>query len=247
MVKIGMNTRSGQFKAEGSPEQLKAALEYALTELGTDYIDILVLCRVDPSVPIEESARGLKALVDAGKARAIALSEASAENIRKAHAVCPIACIEQEYSIWTRDIEDDILPTCKELGIAVVAYSPLGRGFLTGSVKDQKDIPAGDFRSFGQPRLAGDALVNNVSLLNKLEAIAQRKQCSVGQLSLAWVHAQGSNIFPIPGTTKLPHLAENLKAGHMQLTPQDLKVSFCSRFSCGRFLSACLFQFVPTD
>ena len=150
MVKIGMNTRGGQFQAEGSPEQLRSALDYALTELGTDYVDIVVLCRVDPKVGIEESTRGLKALVDAGLTRAIGLSEASADNIRKAHGVHPIACIEQEYSVWTRDIEDDILPVCRELGIAIVAYSPLGRGFLAGALKDPDALAPDDFRRLGE-------------------------------------------------------------------------------------------------
>jgi aryl-alcohol dehydrogenase-like predicted oxidoreductase len=223
MVKIGMNTRSGQFQAEGSPEQLRSAAEYALKELGTDYIDIVVLCRVDPKVPIEESTRGLKALVDAGIARAIGLSEASAENIRKAHNVHPIACIEQEYSVWTRDIEDDIIPTCRELGIVIVAYSPLGRGFLAGALKNTDSLGADDFRKHGQPRLTGDALATNNALLAALEAVAARKGCSVGQLSLAWVHAQGPDVFPIPGTTTSAHLKENLAAAAISLTPEDLK------------------------
>ncbi len=223
MVKIGMNTRSGQFQAEGSAEQLRSALEYTLKELGTDYIDIVVLCRVDPKAGIEESTRGLKALVEAGLARAIGLSEASADNIRKAHAIHPIACIEQEYSVWTRDIEDDILPACRELGIAVVAYSPLGRGFLAGALKDPAALAPDDFRRHGQPRLTGDALANNNALLAALEAVAARKGCSVGQLSLAWVHAQGPDVFPIPGTTRSAHLKENLAAAAIALTPEDLK------------------------
>ena len=220
MVKIGMNTRSGNFQFEGSPAQLRKATEYALKELGTDYIDIVVLCRVDPAVSIEESTRGLKALVDAGLARAIGLSEASAANIRKAHSVHPIACIEQEYSVWTRDIEDDVLPTCRELGIAIVAYSPLGRGFLAGACKDMDSLGSDDYRKTGQPRLVGDALASNNALLAALEAVAARKGCTVGQLSLAWVHAQGPDVFPIPGTTRVAHLRQNLEAARIALTPR---------------------------
>mmetsp|Transcript_72506 Transcript_72506/g.193759 ORF Transcript_72506/g.193759 Transcript_72506/m.193759 type:complete len:346 (-) Transcript_72506:44-1081(-) len=223
MVKIGANTKSGQFQFEVNAEQLRSATEYALKELGTDYIDIVVLCRVDTKVGIEESARGLKALVDAGLARAVGLSEANAENIRKAHSIVPIACIEQEYSVWTRDIEESILPTCRELGIAVVAYSPLGRGFLTGAVKDPATLPDGDFRKVAQPRLQGEALEHNLGLLAALEAVAARRRCGVGELALAWVHAQGPDVFPIPGTTKAAHLRQNLAAARLALTPADLR------------------------
>jgi len=223
MVKIGANTRSGQFVMEMAPDQLKKCMDYTLKELGTDYVDIVVLCRVSPTVPIEESVAGLKALVEAGQAKAIGLSETSAENLRKAHAVYPISCIEQEWSLWTRDIEEEIVPVCRELGIKIVAYSPLGRGFLCGNIKSKEDLAQGDFRVFGQPRFADGNLEENFKLIQKVQAIAEKKGCSVGQLSLAWVMAQGDDVFPIPGTTKVKHLDENIAAASIKLTADDLK------------------------
>ena len=202
-----------------------ADIDYALKELGVDYIDIVVLCRVSPTVPIEESVRALKAAVDQGKAHHIGLSEASAATIRKAQAVAPIYCIEQEWSLWSRDIEEEIVPTCRELGIKIVAYSPLGRGFLTGTLRSRSDpqFDQYDWRLFGQPKFAEGNMENNLELVDAVGAVAARKGCSVGQLALAWLHAQGSDVIPIPGTTSVAHLDDNLAARAISLTPAELQ------------------------
>mmetsp|Transcript_5520 Transcript_5520/g.5664 ORF Transcript_5520/g.5664 Transcript_5520/m.5664 type:complete len:333 (+) Transcript_5520:1788-2786(+) len=229
MVKVGMDTRCPVEKTGTSwvnradREGLSNDIEYALEQLGVDYIDILVLCRVSPTVPIEESVNTLKSFVDAGKARYIGLSEASAATIRRANAVAPIYCIEQEWSIWSRDIEETILPTCRELGIKIVAYSPLGRGFLAGQIKDLQDnsLDDQDWRKT-QPKLSPENFDSNKLILEGLERIAQRKQCTVGQLSLAWLHAQGDDVIPIPGTTNIHHLHENLDARNIKLSSEDL-------------------------
>lgn len=230
MVKVGMDTRcpvektGSSFVNRTDAAGLRADVEYALETLSVDYIDIAVLCRVSDSVPIEESVQTLKQLVDEGKIRHIGLSEASADTIRRAHAVAPIRYIEQEWSLWTRDIEKDIVPVCAELGIGIVAYSPLGRGFFTGTIRDRDSDAMGatDFRRHMQPRFAEGNIEKNVELLRQVEDVAQRVGCTVGQLSLAWLHAKGKRsgvrVVPIPGTTNPKHLLNNLAARDIALT-----------------------------
>ncbi len=190
------------------------------------YIDLFIVCRQDPKVPIEETMAALKTLVDAGKVRAVGLSEASAAQIRRAHAVLPLAAVEMEYSLFSRDIEADILPTCRELGIAVLAYSPLGRGFLSGKLSAADVAVPGpfmgkDFRAMA-PRFAPDAWDANKALVDKVAALAAAKGCTTAQLALAWVHAQGEDIFPIPGTTKLARLEGNIGAAAVVLSAEEV-------------------------
>eukprot|EP01041_Mallomonas_annulata_P008548 gene8548-17628_t len=229
MVKIGMDTRAPvektgqQWILSGKAESLIADVDYALSELGTDYLDIIVLCRVPLDVPIEEAVLAMKAIVDQGKARRIGLSEASAATIRRAAAVAPIYCIEQEWSLWSRDAEAEVIPTCRELGIKIVAYSPLGRGFLTGSIQSRDDLLPGDFRIYGQPKFAEGNFEKNLKLVEALNLIANRKGCTPGQVALAWVHAQGPDVIPIPGTTSVKHLEENLAARNITFDAVELE------------------------
>ncbi len=210
-------------KMNGDPAYLRADVEFALKTLGTDYIDIIVLCRVPTDTPIEEAVLGMKALVDEGKARHIALSEASAAVIRRAHAVVPLYCIEQEWSLWSRDIEEEIVPTCRELGIKIVAYSPLGRGFLTGTItgRDDPNIDPKDFR-LRSPKYSEANFDANLKLVNAVRSLADRKGCTVGQLALAWLHAQGPDVIPIPGTTSLVHFDQNYAALQIALSREEL-------------------------
>lgn len=230
MVKVAMDTRSGSFVNRGTPDGIREDVEYALRELGVEYIDIIVLCRVPFDVPIEESVAGLKAMVDEGKARAIGLSEASASVIRRAHAVYPIECIEQEWSLYARDIEEEIVPTCRELGIKIVAYSPLGRGYLTGSIKSVEDLPDGDFRKT-MPKFSPENIENNNKIVAAVEEFASRKGCTPGQLALSWLLAQGTDVIPIPGTTNVSHLVQNLGAEEIILSTAELE-------EINRFLNA---------
>lgn len=229
MVKIGMDTRCPVEKTGSSwvlradAAALRADVDFALEQLGTDYIDIIVLCRIPTDRPLEESIETMKALVKEGKARHIGVSEANASNIRRAHAVHPLFCIEQEWSLWTRDIEAEIVPTCRELGIKIVAYSPLGRGFLTGSFRSRSDMDPSDYRLKGQPRFAENNFDSNMALVDKVKVVADRKGITVGQLALAWVHAQGDDVIPIPGTSSISHLDQNLAAAHVKLTEEELK------------------------
>lgn len=230
MVKIGMDTRcpvertGTSWVMRGDAESLRKDVNYALEELGTDYIDIIVLCRVPSNNPIEESVAAMKQLVEEGKARHIGLSEASANTIRRAHAVYPIYCIEQEWSLWARDIEEEIVPTCKELGIKIVAYSPLGRGFLTGTIRsrDDPDIDPTDYRFKANPKFLGGNFENNLQLVDAVDRLACRKGITVGQLALAWLHAQGLFVIPIPGTTSIDHFEENYSARQITLSPEEL-------------------------
>jgi aryl-alcohol dehydrogenase-like predicted oxidoreductase len=205
----------------GRPEYVKAACDMSLKRLGTDHIDLYYQHRVDPSVPIEETVGAMSELVKAGKVRFLGLSEAGAATIRRAHRVHPITALQTEYSLWTRDVETEILPTCRELGIAFVAYSPLGRGFLTGAFKDRGSFSAKDFRSVN-PRMNAENFDRNRSLVAQLEAFAARKGASAAQLALAWVLGQGADIVPIPGTRRESYLRDNIAATDVALSAAEL-------------------------
>jgi aryl-alcohol dehydrogenase-like predicted oxidoreductase len=206
----------------GDAESLKKDVDYALEQLGTDYIDIIVLCRVPPNNSIEESVAAMKEIVDSGKARFIGLSEANGATIRKAHAVAPISYVEQEWSLWSRDIELDIVPTCKDLGIKIVAYSPLGRGFLTGTFRSREDpnLKPGDYRLMA-PKFADGNFQSNLELVDRVKKLADRKGITVGQLALAWLHSQGDFVIPIPGTSTLAHFDQNLAALDISISEDE--------------------------
>jgi len=206
----------------GKPEYIRKSCESSLRRLGTDYIDLYYQHRVDPNTPIEETVGGLAELVKEGKIRHIGLSEASVKTIRRAAKVHAITALQTEYSLWSRDPEDGILATCRELGIGFVAYSPLGRGFLTGQIKRFEDLAPDDFRR-GVDRFQGENFQKNVDLVTKVEDIAKQKGCTAPQLALAWVLAQGDDIVPIPGTRRRTRLEENLKSLDVQLTGEDLR------------------------
>jgi aryl-alcohol dehydrogenase-like predicted oxidoreductase len=206
----------------GKPEYVKSACEASLRRLGVEVIDLYYQHRVDPNTPIEETVGAMADLVKEGKVRYLGLSEASAKNIRRAQAVHPIAALQTEYSLWSRDIETEILPTCRELNLAFVAYSPLSRGFLSGKFKDESVFGAEDVRRSRMPRFMGENLDKNNQLLAKFEAIATAKGCTPAQLAIAWVLAQGDDIIPIPGTKRIAYLEENIKAAEIELTTEDL-------------------------
>jgi aryl-alcohol dehydrogenase-like predicted oxidoreductase len=205
----------------GTPEYVESACEMSLKRLGVDLIDLYYQHRVDPNVPIEDTVGAMAELVKAGKVRFLGLSEASAQTIRRANAVHPITALQTEYSLWTRDPEGEILDTCRELNIAFVAYSPLGRGFLTGQVTQPDELEANDFRR-NNPRWREDNLKQNLALVDKVKEIAATKGCTPAQLALAWVLAQGKNIIPIPGTRREMYLRENIEAVDVTLTADDL-------------------------
>jgi aryl-alcohol dehydrogenase-like predicted oxidoreductase len=206
----------------GRPDYVRAACDASLKRLGLDHIDLYYQHRVDPDVPIEETVGAMKELVDAGKVRHLGLSEASATTIRRAHAVHPITALQTEYSLFTRDIEDEILPTLRELGIGLVPYSPLGRGILTGAI-DRSTLETGDSRAAGRfPRFEGSALDANLDLVVRVRAIAERVGCTPGQLALAWVLAQGEDVAPIPGTKRVRYLEENVGAVDVSLDAATL-------------------------
>ena len=206
----------------GKPEYVRSSCEASLKRLGVDTIDLYYQHRVDPSTPIEETVGAMADLVRAGKVRFIGLSEASPATIRKAHAVHPIAALQTEYSLFTRDPEDEIIPTTRELGIAFVAYSPLGRGFLTGQIKKYDDLAADDYRRFS-PRFQGENFQKNMDLVTRVEQIAKEKECTASQLALAWLLAQGEDIIPIPGTKRRYYLEENVAALDVKLSREDLQ------------------------
>jgi aryl-alcohol dehydrogenase-like predicted oxidoreductase len=205
----------------GSPEYIRNACEASLKRLGVEAIDLYYQHRVDPKVPIEETVGAMAGLVREGKVRYLGLSEASAQTIRRAHKVHSIAALQTEYSLWSRDPEDEILGTTRELGIAFVPYSPLGRGFLTGQFKRFEDLAADDYRRFS-PRFQGGNFQKNLDLVARVEAIAKEKKCTPGQLALAWLLAQGEDLIPIPGTKRRKYLEENAGAVNVKLTPDDL-------------------------
>jgi aryl-alcohol dehydrogenase-like predicted oxidoreductase len=205
----------------GKPEYVKQACEASLKRLDVEVIDLYYLHRKDPATPIEETVGAMSELVKEGKVRGIGLSEVSPATLRKAHAVHPLTALQTEYSLWSRDPEDDLLDICKGSGIAFVAYSPLGRGFLTGQIKRFEDFEADDYRR-SSPRFQGKNLEKNLQLVNKIEALAQQKGCTSSQLALAWVLAQGEHIFPIPGTKHIKYLEENIGALNVTLSQKEL-------------------------
>ena len=206
----------------GRPEYVRSACEASLKRLGTDVIDLYYQHRVDPNTPIEDTVGAMSELVKAGKVRYLGLSEAAPETIRRAHKVHPIAALQNEYSLWSRDPEDNILALLRELGIGLVAYSPLGRGFLTGQIKKFDDLAPDDFRRFS-PRFQAENFDKNLELVARIQEIAKQKGCTPGQLALAWVLAQGKDIVPIPGTKRRKYLEENVGALDIKLTAEDLK------------------------
>ena len=204
----------------GRPEYVRSACEASLRRLKVETIDLYYQHRVDPNVPIEETVGAMARLIQEGKVRFLGLSEASAETIRRAHQVHPISALQSEYSLWTRDVEDEILPACRELKIGFVPYSPLGRGFLTGAIKKADDL-AEDDRRRNFPRFQGENLDKNVALVTRLEEIAKEKGCTPAQLALAWVLAQGDDIVPIPGTKRRKYLEQNVAALDVELSKED--------------------------
>ncbi len=206
----------------GKPEYVRQSCEASLKRLGVDTIDLYYQHRVDTSTPIEDTVRAMADLVKEGKVRYLGLSEAKPETMRRAVKVHPIAALQTEYSLWTRDPEDEILATCRELGIGFVAYSPLGRGFLTGQFQRFEDLAPDDYRR-ASPRFQGENFQKNLDLLRKVEEIAKEKGCTPSQLALAWVLAQGEDIVPIPGTKRRKYLEENAAALDVKLTPEDLR------------------------
>ncbi len=208
----------------GDAAYVRQACDASLRRLGVDHIDLYYQHRVDPNTPIEETVGAMAELVAAGKVRHLGLSEAGADTLRRASAVHPIAALQSEWSLWSRDIEDEIVPTARELGIGIVAYSPLGRGFLTGRFRSAADFDAGDFRQVAQPRMTGDNLDANLALVAALEQVAAERGDGVtaGQLALAWVHHRGADVVPIPGTKRRAYLEQNVAAATLRLTDAEL-------------------------
>lgn len=206
----------------GKPDYVKSACEASLKRLGVGHIDLYYQHRVDPDVPIEETVGAMAELVREGKVRHLGMSEASRTTLRRAMKVHPITALQTEYSLWTRDPEDQILATCRELGVGFVAYSPLGRGFLTGRFRKLEDLPADDYRR-NSPRFQGENFAKNLELVKRVEDMAKEKNCTASQLALAWVMAQGEDIVPIPGTKKMHYLEENVSAANLTLSDADLK------------------------
>jgi aryl-alcohol dehydrogenase-like predicted oxidoreductase len=214
---------NGEFAGvDGSPRYVHEACDASLRRLGVETIDLYYQHRVDPKVPIEETVGAMSELVTAGKVRYLGLSEAAAGTIRRAHDTHPIAALQTEYSLWTRDVEADILPTVRELGIGFVAYSPLGRGFLTGAFKSEADIPEGDYRR-ASPRFQGENFAKNMALVDVVNEIARAKNASASQIALAWLLSRGEDIVPIPGTKRVSYLEENARSVEIALTPGDLE------------------------
>lgn len=206
----------------GKPEYVKQACDASLTRLGVDHIDLYYQHRVDPNTPIEDTVGAMAELVKAGKVKYLGLSEASPATIRRAHKVHPVTALQTEYSLWERHVEKEILPTVRQLGIGFVAYSPLGRGFLTGKIAKQSDLPADDARTQRYPRFQGDAFDRNQALVDRLRAIAERRRVTPGQLALAWVLSKGKDVVPIPGTKRRKYLEENAAAADIRLTLAEI-------------------------
>jgi aryl-alcohol dehydrogenase-like predicted oxidoreductase len=206
----------------GDPDYVRKACDASLERLGVDHIDLYYQHRVDPETAVEETWGAMKELVQAGKVRYLGISEAAPETIRRAHAVHPVSALQTEYSLWSRDVEDEILPTVRELGIGFVPYSPLGRGFLTGRITSPEDFEEDDFRR-NAPRFQGENFQRNLDLVDRVREIAQEKDVTAGQLALAWLLHQGEDIVPIPGTKRREYLEENVAAADVELTGEDLR------------------------
>ncbi|MFL6728582.1 MAG: aldo/keto reductase [Sphingomicrobium sp.] len=214
---------NGEFLGvKGDPAYVRAACEASLRRLGVEVIDLYYQHRVDPNVPIEETVGAMARLKEEGKVRFLGLSEAAPQTIRKAHATHPISAVQTELSLWSRDAEAEVLPTVRELGIGYVAYSPLGRGFLTGQIKSPDDFPDDDFRKF-HPRFQGENFAKNIALVREVEAMADEKGCTTAQLALAWVLAKGDDVVPIPGTKHIRYLDQNIGALEVKLSEADLR------------------------
>ncbi len=211
----------GSRRIDGRPEYVREAIDASLARLGVDHVDLYYQHRVDADTPIEETVGAMAELVAAGKVRHLGLSEASAATIRRAHAVHPIAALQSEYSLWTRDPEGEILDTCRELGIGIVPYSPLGRGFLAGRFSSADELEEGDFRK-SNPRFTGENLERNIRLAARVKALAADKGVTPAQLALAWVLSRGGDVVPIPGTKRRTYLEENARAGEVELTEAEL-------------------------
>ncbi|MDA8157125.1 MAG: aldo/keto reductase [Actinomycetota bacterium] len=210
-TKFGIVRENGNRRIDGSPGYVRSACEASLKRLGTDVIDLYYQHRVAPDTPIEQTVSAMAGLVREGKVRFIGLSEASANTIRRANAVHPVTALQSEYSLWSRDLELTVMDTLRELGVGLVAYSPLGRGFLTGRFKSLADLPSGDWRQ-SSPRFQGENFMRNLELVAKVKQIAEQKHCTPAQLALAWVLSRGDEVVPIPGTTNIRHLDENIGA-----------------------------------
>lgn len=219
-TKFGFDQSQGG-RVNGRPEYVRRACEASLGRLGIERIDLYYAHRVDPEVPVEETVGAMKRLVEEGKVSHLGLSEASADSIRRAHAIHPITALETEYSLFTREPEDEVLPLCRELGIGFVAFSPLGRGLLTGKYQDTSGFEANDARSFRLPRFESENLTKNLALVERVRALAAEKGATPGQLALAWLLAQAPDIVPIPGTKRLKYLEENAGATAITLTAAD--------------------------
>jgi aryl-alcohol dehydrogenase-like predicted oxidoreductase len=214
-------TDDGGMAIDGRPENVRVRAEASLRRLGVDVIDLYYQHRVDRTVPIEDTVGAMAELVEQGKVRYLGLSEASAATIRRAVAVHPIAALQSEWSLWTRDLEDEVVEVAREHGVGIVPFSPLGRGFLTGAITSPDDFDADDFRR-NQPRFQGEAFAANLRLVDAVRAMAAEKGATAGQLALAWVLAQGKDVVPIPGTKRVAYLEENVAAAAVELTPEDL-------------------------
>ncbi|CAL5017708.1 unnamed protein product [Urochloa decumbens] len=221
-TKFGITSIDGKHAVRGDPAYVRAASEGSLKRLGVDCIDLYYLHRIDKKVPIEITIGELKKLVEEGKIKYIGLSEASASTIRRAHAVHPITAVQLEWSLWTRDVEEDVIPTCRELGIGIVAYSPLGRGFFSSGAKLVDSMSEEDVRKKHLPRFLPENLDKNNQIFERVNAMATRKGCTSSQLALAWIHHQGSDVCPIPGTTKIENFNQNLGALSVKLTPDEM-------------------------
>ncbi|CDP10297.1 unnamed protein product [Coffea canephora] len=220
-TKFAVNLQDGKFDVRGDPAYVRASCEASLKRLDVDCIDLYYQHRIDTRVPIEVTIGELKKLVEEGKIKYIGLSEASASTIRRAHAVHPITAVQLEWSLWTRDVEEEIIPTCRELGIGIVAYSPLGRGFFSSGPKLVENFTEGDARK-NMPRFQAENLEHNKNLYEQVNGIASRKGCTPSQLALAWVHHQGKDVCPIPGTTKIENLNQNIGALSVKLSAEDM-------------------------
>uniref|UniRef100_A0A5B7BBA9 NADP-dependent oxidoreductase domain-containing protein n=1 Tax=Davidia involucrata TaxID=16924 RepID=A0A5B7BBA9_DAVIN len=220
-TKFGCKHVDGMMEVDGDPAYVRAACEASLKRLDTDCIDLYYQHRVDTRVPIELTIGELKKLVEEGKVKYIGLSEASASTIKRAHAVHPITAVQLEWSLWSRDVEEEIIPTCRELGIGIVAYSPLGRGFFSSGPKLVENLSNDDFRKY-LPRFQPENLEHNKNLFERVNEMATRKGCTPSQLALAWVHHQGNDVSPIPGTTKIENLNQNIGALSVKLTPEEM-------------------------